>query len=488
MAKKSLLKNVIYNFIYTGLNFLYPLITAPYISRVLGASNLGKVNFATAIVNWFILFAVFGTTTYGVRQVAKSRDNKEELNKVFSEIFIINATLSIIVTIIYVICIVSIDQFYTEMPLYLILSLSIILNMFSIDWFFQGIEEYKYIMIRSAILKVISLICLFLFVSGPENYIIYGLISVLTTSLGGILNYTYSRKFIKVTFRNTNPFRHFKFLKIFFFHAFIVNIYTNLDQVFLGFFIDTKAVAFMNRTKVIIAMAISVSTAISNATLPRASYYIQNDKKKFLHLVSIVPNYILWITIPIAIGVISLAPEIMFILGGSEFLDATLLLQIVALTIIFAPLSTYLQYQVLVASGKEKLGLYVAILTSITSLVLNVILIPLLGFIGAGLVQVCSEFLAVTIRYYIAKRHLGYTEIEFINVSSSKFIFSSLLMAISIILIRYLIENEYVVSILSLIVGLFIYIFVLYFLKDKITLLMMVKFKQKVMKKIYKNI
>lgn len=480
MRQKSLVKNVIYNFIYTGLNLFFPLITSPYISRTLGASNLGKVNFATSIINWFVLFAVFGTTTYGVREVSKIRDDREKLNKLFSEIVIINGLLSLVVSIIYFFVVFSFDQFRSEIYLFLIMSLSIILNMFAIDWFYQGIEEYRYITIRSAIFKIISLICIFLFVKKSDHYVIYGLISVLAISLSGILNYVYSRRFVKLQFKDINPLRHIKSLRIFFMQTLIVSVYTNLDQTMLGFFIDTKSVAFMNRSKTVVNMAISASTAITNVTLPRASYYIENDKKKFRQLLGEVPNYILWITIPITVGSICLAPNIMYILGGPEFFEAITLLQIVALTIICSPLSGYLQSQVLVASGKEKIGLTCSIITSCMSLILNIIMIPKIGFIGAGIVQVISEISAVTMRYYVAKKKLGYTEISFINKSSISYIFSAILMGAIVIFINNIMTNLFLAFIIGAAIGAIVYFAILILLKENVMMIMISKVKQKI--------
>lgn len=277
MKQKSLFINVIYNFIYTSLNLFYPVIIAPYVSRTLGAENLGKVNFASAVVNWFVLFAVFGTGTYGMREIAKVRDDKKQLSKVFSEIFIINIITSLLATISYLLFIFNVERIKDELPLFLIMSASIILNMLSIDWFFQGIEEYRYITIRNVIIKVISLFFIFLFIQERKHYIIYGLISVLGTSLNGVLNFIYSRKFVDLKFKSINPFRHLKNLKVFFVHTLVVNLYTNFDQVLLGFLSDTKSVAFMNRSKAIVSISISFANAISNATLSRSSYYNVNQ-------------------------------------------------------------------------------------------------------------------------------------------------------------------------------------------------------------------
>jgi O-antigen/teichoic acid export membrane protein len=470
MNQKSLFKNTIYNFILTGLNLLFPLITAPYVSRILGASNLGKVNLASTIINWFILFAVFGTTTYGVRAIAKSRDNKDQLSKIFSEIFIINGTLSLVVSVIYYIAIFNIAQFHSELTLYLIMSISILLNMFAIDWFYQGVEEYGYITIRSTIFKVVSLICTFLFVQHEDHYVIFGFISIMATSLSGILNYFYSRKFVNLTLRGVNPLRHIKKLSVFFIHSFVVNIYTNLDEVLIGFLLDTKAVAFMSRSKGIIYMALSFSTAISNVTLPRASYYKDKNEGEFKRLLTIIPNYILWITIPLMFGCIVLASNIMYILGGAEFLDAGILLQVMAIGIIFAPLSSYIQYQVLVASGNEKIGLYCAITTSVLSLFLNIILIPKIGFLGAGIVYVISEFCAVSIRYYIATKKLNFSEIKLINKSTISYVFAGMIMSVVVIFIKNTFDNLFLSFSVGVIVGLMVYFTVLLILKEKVSL------------------
>lgn len=482
MKQKSLFINVIYNFIYTSLNLFYPVIIAPYVSRTLGAENLGKVNFASAVVNWFVLFAVFGTGTYGMREIAKVRDDKKQLSKVFSEIFIINIITSLLATISYLLFIFNVERIKDELPLFLIMSASIILNMLSIDWFFQGIEEYRYITIRNVIIKVISLFFIFLFIQERKHYIIYGLISVLGTSLNGVLNFIYSRKVVDLKFKSINPFRHLKNLKVFFVHTLVVNLYTNFDQVLLGFLSDTKSVAFMNRSKAIVSISISFANAISNATLSRSSYYNVNDKIKFNELMNLVPNYILWITIPITIGCICLSSNIMYLLGGHEFLEASKLLQIIAITIIFIPLTTYLQNQVIIATGHERIGLFCSVISGLISFLLNFSLIPILGFIGAGIVQVISELSSVGLRYYIIKCRLGYRGIRFFNKSSFSYLIAAILMGVVVLFINNMIDDYLVSFIISVLVGAIVYIISLLIIREKYSMLMLIKIYNKIRK------
>ncbi|OMC66099.1 hypothetical protein BK125_29360, partial [Paenibacillus odorifer] len=289
--------------------------------------------------------------------------------------------------------------------------------------------------------------------------------------------------FVKIQLRNTNFTKHFKPLSIFFVHTFIVNIYTNLDQVLLGFLVNSKSVAFMNRSNVVINMAISVSTSISNVTLPRASYYRENNNEKFRNLLSQVPNYILWITIPITVGCMCYASNIMYILGGKEFLETTVLLQIMSIMIIFSPLSTFLQYQVLVASGKEKLGLYCAVTTSLLSLGLNIILIPVIGLIGAGIVRVVSEFFAVGLRYYIAKKKLNYIEVEFINKSTVTYLLAALIMGGVGLLVQITIPDLLLSFLVGIVLGGVIYLAVLVIMREQITMFIIDKAKKMIFKR-----
>lgn len=480
MKEKSLLKNAIFNSIYTGLNMLFPLITAPYVSRVLGASNLGLVNFAASFVNWFVIIAAFGTATYGVREIARNKNNQSALNKVFSEIMIINTIMSLLMFSIYIIVILYMNRFQNDLTLYGIMSLSLLLNMFSIDWFYQGLEEYGYITVRNVIFKVISIISIFIFIRNSQDYTIYGFISILATSLSGILNVIYSRKFIKFSFKNTNLLKHIPRLSIFFSLTLIVNLYTNLDQTLLGLLSTSTAVAFMNRSKTITAAAKALATSISNVTLPRASYYIHNDKEKFTDLIKAVPNFILWITIPLTIGIIFLSSNIMYILGGDQFLEATSLLQIISPIIILGPLSSFLQNQFLVPTGNERYGLVAAILTSVLSVVLNIILISKYSFNGAAVTSVISELFAVLSRVFIIKKLIHYKDINIVNKNFYKYCFSVIIMGLVIILIKSIIVNVFIEFIFSALFGALVYFIVLFILKEEVTFLLKDKIKEKV--------
>ncbi len=475
-----MIRNAIYNVLYTGINLLFPLITMPYVSRVLGASNLGQVDFTKSIVNWFLLLASFGVTTYGVREIARNREDRDKRSQVFIELMTINGFLSLAMTVVYILLVLNLPSTSVNSTLLLIFALNIILNMFNIDWFYQGLEEYSFITIRNAIIKLLSLLSIFLLIREQDHYILYGLIIVLGTTLNSVLNFIHSRKFVTFKLREFAPFRHLKKLSIFFTISIVISIYINLDRTLLGFIVGPTAVAFMTRGKTIIDAATLFSTSISNVAMPRASHYIKTDIAKFNNLLSIVPNFILWITIPITFGVFILSYDIMYILGGEEFIQATNLLKVLSMTIILSPLSTYMNYQVLVPTGNEGYALRTSIFASITSLILNLLLIPSIGVIGAGISLVLAEIVVFVTRYITIRRTLGYNRLNFINRSTISYLIVSIFMGIIILSIRTFINDLYVSFIVVSIVGAIVYFLTLILIKEQVTTLVISKVANKI--------
>ena len=198
MKKQSIKKNFIYNSILTSANIVFPLITAPYLSYTLGAENIGKVNFATSLVNWFILISAFGIPRYGIREIARNRDNKKNLSNAFWNLILIQACLTIISIGLYLLVVFNVPRFENQLNIHLMMILMLVLNVFSIDWFYQGIEEYSYITIRNIAFKIISIILMFVMVKNSEDYIIYAGINIFGLCFNNILNYLHTKKYIDI--------------------------------------------------------------------------------------------------------------------------------------------------------------------------------------------------------------------------------------------------------------------------------------------------
>lgn len=474
----TLIKNAIYNFAYAGLNVIYPLLTAPYVSRILGAENLGKVNFATSIVNWFIIFSTFGITTYGVREVSKKRHDKEELSKVFSELFFISGIFTCITMCIYLLIILNNKFFLNEIYLYIIMGLSILTTMFSLDWLYQGIEEYRYITIRNLIVKFVSLIMIFLFIKDSDNYVVYGIISVMTNFLNGFLNFFYSKNFVKLSLKKIDIYKHIKGLSILFVNTLVINLYTNLDQTLLGFLDKPTSVAFMNRSKLVIAVCGTVANSITNVALPRASYYYKKDRNKFYKLIDTIPKVIVMITLPMTFGVILLSKPIILFLGGNDFIPAINLLQLISVVIILSSISNFFQSQILIPTYREKLGMYSSFISAFVSVTLNLYLIPKYSFIGAGIAVITAEFIAAFSKYLFIKVYCKDIHITLLNLDTLKYFLASVIMAAFILFLSNFIINIWLFLLLSIIFGVAIYFISLFILKDEISKNMIIFLKK----------
>ena len=246
MKKVSSVKiNFIMNFILTISNFIFPLITFPYVSRILLAEGIGTVNFATSIVAYFSMLGMLGIPTYGIRACAKIRDDKEKLNKTVIEIMILNAIVMSIALVLLLVSVLSIEKLYTERMLYLILSSTLVFNVLGVDWLYRSLEKYTYITIRSIVFKFISVILMFLFVHQTQDHLIYGAISVFAAVGSNVLNFINLRKLISIpSINDLNIFQHLKPTLTFFLLTVSSTIYLNVDTTMLGFIKGSEAVGY----------------------------------------------------------------------------------------------------------------------------------------------------------------------------------------------------------------------------------------------------
>ena len=205
MGNKSIKLNALLNIVLTLSNIIFPLITFPYISRILNPTGIGLTSFFSSIGNYGILLASLGISTYGIKAVASVRDDRDKLSKVVQELMIINVAMSIITTAILLFLTIFITQLNKEFSLLLLTCGTILSSPFALNWLYSGMEEYTYITTRSVVFKILSLILIFLLVKRPEDYIVFASISLFSSLSSNILNLWHSRHFI-----NIKLYKHFK--------------------------------------------------------------------------------------------------------------------------------------------------------------------------------------------------------------------------------------------------------------------------------------
>ena len=330
MRNKSIRLNALLNIILTLSNIIFPLITFPYVSRILNPEGIGVVSFFSSIGNYSVLIASLGISTYGIRAVASIREDKNKLSRIVQELAVINIIMSGLVTLLLLGMALVIKQLSKESSLLLITSLTILSSPLALNWLYSGIEEYAYITKRSLIFKVFSLILIFLFVKKPADYVVYAGITLFSTLGSNILNVWHSRKFVYIKrYKNLEFKKHFKPMFYLFASLLAVNIYTNLDTVMLGFINGNEAVGYYSVASKVKWILLSLITSISAVLLPRLSFYIsKKDTSKFNKMLKESSAVIFFIAIPLVAFFIVEAQNSIQLLGGEKYISATLSMQI----------------------------------------------------------------------------------------------------------------------------------------------------------------
>lgn len=400
MKIRSVKYNFIMNLILTTSSFLFPLITFPYVSRVLMAEGNGKIAFVSSVANYFLMVASLGIPTYGIRACSQVRNDKEKLSKTAQEILLINIITTMLVMITYIILIFTVPRFLEDKTLFYINGINIILNVFGVNWLYQALEQYTYITVRSIVFKFICILLMFIFVHNENDYIIYGAITVFASVGSNILNFINLRKYISL-----KPFKDYKFKKhmkpifILFAQNLAVSIYTNLDTIMLGFIKNDYEVGLYNAAIKIKSILLSIVTSLGSVLLPRMSYYVKNNMKKdFINMMIKAMNFTIMISLPICIYFILYSYESILFIAGSEYIAAVLAMQIVVFAVIPNGFTGLLGIQVLTPLGKEKYVLYSVIGGAVSNLILNLIFIPKYGASGAAFATLIAEILVLIIQ------------------------------------------------------------------------------------------
>lgn len=477
IASKSLKVNYIYNMLLNVLNLVFPLITFPYVSRILGSTGVGKVAFAASVVQYFTILGSLGLPLYGIREIAKARDSLEERSKIFTELFTIGLIANAISMIILFILINTIPRFEVDKTLFYVTSINMVLNVFSIDWLFSGLEEYKYIALRSIIVKIISIIALFIFVKDRRDYIFYAMVNVIALSGSNLLNAISLSKFVKFNFFNINIRKHMKSVLIIFTAQVATSIYVNLDTTMLGFLSSESSVGYYSSAIKLNRIVVAIVTSIGAVVTPRISYYI---KEKLIdevnRIISFSLKFIMFVALPSMIGLAILAPQIIEIFSGQDFIPAVKTMRIINPVILVIGFASVTSTQILLPSGREKYITISVIAGAITNCTLNFILIPVFHENGAAAATVAAEFVVLMIQIYYSKDLFKFRIFTLDNI---KYVISSLVMAIVIIFIGMFVKNDILLVLASIVLGGFIYLVMLVLLKDEITKEVIVMIKRK---------
>lgn len=466
MLKKSLKLNFIMNAILTMSSFVFPLITFPYVSRVLLPIGTGKVSFATSLISYFSMFAQLGIPTYGIRACARVRDNHEELTRTAHELLFINVIMSIVSYIVLGIALAFIPRLREDRLLYIIVSITIFLTTIGMEWLYKALEQYIYITIRSIVFKFIALIAMLLLIHEQKDYVIYGGITIFAASASNILNFLNAHKYIGLKpIGNYNFKRHLKSVGIFFAMACATTIYTHLDTVMLGFMVTDEDVGYYNAAVRIKTILVSIVTSLGTVLLPRASYYIEHGlMEEFQRISKKALNFVFLAASPMMVYFIFFAKEGVYFLSGNAYSGSILPMQIIMPTLLFIGITNILGIQILVPLGREKVVLYSEIFGAVVDVIINAILIPKYASVGAAIGTLAAEFVVLIFQYVSLKEEIF---VVFKSINYIKIIIALLLGSSASLWIKKIGLGNFVSLLISAILFFGVYVFVLLILKEE---------------------
>jgi O-antigen/teichoic acid export membrane protein len=407
---QSVKVNYILNLINTGTQMLFPLITFPYVCRVIEADGIGQINFFQSIISYISLFTCLGIPMYAIREIARDRSDVVQMNRTAMEILLLHSMLTLLGYAIVAILCLTVPQIQVNIPLFLILSLTIFFTAIGCEWFYRGIEDFKYITIRGFIIKTVSVVLLFIFVKSKTDLLYYGCYTVFGVLGGNIFNFFRLRKYIhreNIIFSELHIKRHVKpVLKVFSFSV-VTSIYLQLNTVLLGFLKNALAVGYFAAATKVMQMLLMMSSCLGSVMMPRASHLIaENKEDEFNRLIQKSYDFTMAIALPMTIGLIFCAPSLITALCGVKFEHSILPSQIIAPIILMVAISNVFGIQVLFPKGKINIVTLCCGIGAVADLILNLCLIPFFSYIGTSIAYLGAEVATTVSMYFIGRKYI----------------------------------------------------------------------------------
>lgn len=442
----SLKKNIFYSSLLTISGYVFPLITFPYVTRVLGVSNIGVCNYVDSIVQYFILFSMMGIGTIGLREIAKAKSDKFKLSEAYSSLLGLNLIFTLSAMFILLACVFFVPGFREYKYMFFIGLSKILSNTLLVEWLFKGLEDFKYITIRSIIVRILYVIAVILFVKQETDYILYFFLTTMMVVVNALINILYSQKFVKFRIRIINIRPFFKSSMILGGYALLTSMYTTFNIAFLGIVTNTTEVGYYSTATKLSSIIMSLYSAFTGVMMPRMCSILSTENYDVFKKLAQKSIDILWaFAIPLIVISEICAPQIINIIAGSGYEGAITPMRIVIPLIFVIAYEQVLVLQILTPLQKDAAILRNSVVGAITGLVLNVLLVPSFAAIGTSFVWVFSEIAVLISSQYFVKKFIGVT-------FPLKLFFKRTLYTMLLLVLAYLINTHIFNGYMSLIV------------------------------------
>ena len=482
MKQKSIKLNSIFNILRQVCAMLFPIITFPYVSRILQSENYGKVNFVNSVVSYFILLASLGINSYAIREGSPLRKNKQQFQEFANQIFTINMLSTLISYILLILLFLFWKKLNSYGSLVLILSLTIISWNIGVEWLYSIYEDFGYITFRSIVVQIISLVLLFVFVRSKDDYLIYAAILVLSTGGANLFNFIHAKKYIRLHItKSPNIKRHIIPMLILFCNSLMTTIYVNSDITILGILRNDIEVGEYSVAVRIYSIIKSILNAMLVVTLPRLSFYVNTgDKEHYDILSKKTLKSLLIIVFPAVVGLLMVSPDIVLILVGNNYSNVILPLRLLSIALAFTLIGSFFVSAVLIPHKKEKLVLYCTIVSAVINLILNFILIPKFGMVSAAITTIIAECIVMIMAICFSR---GIFSFKGYKKNIIEILIGIVLIVIICILVDLIHANVFIDLIMKIVFSCIFYGMVLLFTKNEIFYELSNEIKKKFLKR-----
>lgn len=453
MASSNIKKNFLYNSMYQILALLLPLITTPYISRVLGAEGIGEYAYHFSVAKYFVLFAMLGLNNYGNRTIASVRDDEDKLSKTFSSIYVMQITFAVTVFIAYIgYVLISGSGSMAYVLCFYVLS-----SVMDINWFFFGIEQFKLTVIRNTFIKLISVACIFVFVKTKSDVYVYGLIMALSFFCSQLAVWPFVRKYTHFTKPSIQDvFLHVKPNLLLFVPVIAVSLYKSMDKIMLGMMTNLTEVGYYQNSEKIIDIPESLIMALGTVMLPRMSNLIANNKKeegtRYIYY-SIL--FAAFLSSSLGFGIAGISREFVPWFFGQGFNPCITIFSILAPSTVFIALANVIRTQYLIPTHKDKIYISSVFIGATINLLLNAILIPYFYAAGAAIGTLAAEGAVCIYQYYKVRNDANFLQPV---VRSIPLLFSGFLMFLLLRSFELPFNNLLVCILMKILIGAIVYL------------------------------
>lgn len=463
--KKSLITNYFYNLSYQILILILPLMTTPYVSRVLGAQGVGTFSYTNSVTQYFILFGAIGLNLYGQREIAYVQSHKAKYSQVFYEI-LITRTITLLISIIAFYMLLCHDNKYAF--IFMIQTIDIVASIFDISWLFQGLEDFRKIVVRNFIVKIAGVLFIFIFINNSDDLGLYVIINSLTLLIGNLSMWMYLPGTVqKINLKKLHLKKHIRPAIALFIPQIATSLYTMLDKTMIGFLTGNESeVAYYEQSQKIIKMILALVTSLGTVMLPRiAKTFAEDNQKQIRAYMSMTFRFVLALAFPLCFGVMAISFHFVPWFFGNGFEKVIPNMILIAPIILFISISNVTGTQYLLPTRRQREYTASVMAGSIINIIFNFLLIPRFLSIGAAIATLIAEFMVTAIQLYFVRKDFDLIQIM---KYALKYSFFSLVMATIVYIVGLNLEASIMTTVFQGVIGAIIYGILLLVTKDEL--------------------